>query len=118
MNHKKMYEPSENMFADFYNFVKPYVRFVLNVSGMYVFWICAHLISANLYVYYCAQPSLYGAIMSPIMASSPHCKGLRWAINNGANAIDVMWLTLGTWICSKIVIFASGTRENDIDNGV
>jgi len=113
-----MSEPVENIFTDSYNFAKPYVRFVLNVSGIYIMWIFVHLISANLYVFYCAQPSLYGAIMSPIMASAPHCKGLRWAINNGANAIDVMWLTFATWICSKIVLFASGARENGIDNGV
>jgi hypothetical protein len=92
-----------------FNKAKPLVMSVISVAGIYILWILLHFVSAHLYIYYCAHMSLMGAVMSPISVSAPHCRALRWAINTGANSIDAMWVVLGTWLCSKLVILGAST---------
>ena len=82
----------------------PCFYFVYNVSSIYLFWIVTHYGASHLYTHVCVPQSTYGFLLSPVLASSPHCKAIRWAINNGGNTIDSMWLVIGTWICSKILI--------------
>jgi hypothetical protein len=81
-----------------------------NLSGLYILWIILQFISAHLYVHYFANMSVYGFIMSPILVAAPHCKALRWGIYIGAQTIENMWIVLGTWICSKIMIITTSKK--------
>ena len=90
--------------------IKLCIVYINNLSGLYILWIILHFISAHLYVHYCANMSVYGVIMSPILVAAPHCKALRWAIYIGAQTIENMWIVLGTWICSKIMIITTSKK--------
>lgn len=76
----------------------------LQVSALYLFWVVVHYFAAHLYVEYCTPDSVVGLIISPLLSPAPHCKMLRWAIATGGNTIDMMWVVVGTWVASKIII--------------
>jgi hypothetical protein len=97
-------EVGENKFKVAFNLAKPYLLAVNSVAGLYILWIVLHFVSANLYVYYCANMSLFGFLMSPLLVSAPHCRAIRWVLNSGAQSIDGMWIVLGTWVCSKLAL--------------
>ena len=80
------------------------IKFIIKLSGIYLLWIFLHFIASHLYTTFCVPNSLYGLMMSPFMTPTPHCQGLRWVVYNGANVINNMWVILGTWICSNILI--------------
>ena len=80
------------------------VKFVFKISGIYLLWICLHYIASHLYITFCVPSTIFGFIMSPFMTATPHCLGLRWIVYNAANMINNMWLVLGAWICSTILI--------------
>ena len=80
------------------------VKFIFKISGVYLLWIFLHYFSAHLYVKFCTPKTIWGYLISPFLASSPHCNGLRWIINNGSNIINNMWLLLGTWLGSYFLI--------------
>ena len=63
----------------------------------------SRFVSANLYAYYCTNLSFYGFFSSAFMVATPHCIGLNWMTNWTHNTIRNMWLTLGTWIVTKII---------------
>jgi len=94
----------ENKLKTAFRIVKPYLVAVNSVAGLYILWMVLHFVSANLYVYYCAYMSLFGFFMSPVLASAPHCRAIRWILNSGAQSIDAMWIVLGTWVCSKLAL--------------
>lgn len=98
----------ENKVIAAFNVVKPYLQIVNSVAGVYILWVFLHFVSANLYVYYCAHASFFGALMSPLLAAAPHCRALRWVLNASAHSIDTMWLILGSWVCSKLVLVGGG----------
>lgn len=75
-----------------------------SISKLYLFWIIVHIISTNLYCYFCAHLSIYGLFISPFVTVAPHCKALGWLMANSATAISNMWLTVGVWLISKIPI--------------
>ena len=75
-----------------------------SISKLYLFWIIVHIISTNLYCYFCAHLSIYGLFVSPFVTVAPHCKALGWLMTNSATAISNMWLTFGVWLVSKIPI--------------
>jgi len=77
-------------------------RIVIEVCGIYVFWMVVHFLSANLYAQYCTHFSTTGAFMSLLQVSSPHCIAFRWGISTGGNVITQMWCILGVWISGKI----------------
>jgi hypothetical protein len=79
-------------------------RFVISISGIYLLWICLHYVSSHLYVKLCVPNTLWGFIMSPFMTATPHCVGLRWIVYNAAQMINNMWVFLGTWICSTLLV--------------
>ena len=81
----------------------PYIKQVFAVSSIYLFWIALHFVTAQLYVQFCAYPSLYGFLLSPFLISSPHCAAMRWIFTKGGTLIDGMWIILGTWLCSKVL---------------
>jgi hypothetical protein len=86
------------------NFTYKTTRFILNVSGIYLLWICLHYTASHLYIHFCVPNTLIGFMMSPFMTATPHCLGLRWVVYNAASMINNMWIILGTWICSTILI--------------
>ena len=81
----------------------PYAKYIYRVSGIYIFWILLHYITAHMYVKYCATPSWYGLLISPFLISSPHCIAMRWVFSKGGTVIEGMWILVGTWLCSKII---------------
>jgi len=99
----------ENMLMTAFKVAKPYLLVVNSVAGLYILWMVLHFVSANLYVYYCAHTSLFGFLMSPVLASAPHCRAIRWVLNSGAQSIDAMWIVLGTWVCSKLALIGGTT---------
>ena len=77
----------------------------VQLTLVYLAWIVAHYAAAHLYTNICVPTTLWGFIMSPISVASPHCQGLSWFIYNSGLTICNMWLLLGAWIVSKLVIF-------------
>jgi hypothetical protein len=97
---------SSNIFDNvqgFVHYVSPYINHAYEIGGIYLFWIFTHYLSSRLYVHYCTPGDLQGFIMSPFLASAPHCRATRWAIQNGADTIDQMWVVIATWFCAKLV---------------
>lgn len=92
--------------------LKPYIISCYNASGLYLFWIFLHYLSANMYTYYCVPTSFQGFIMSPFLVSAPHCRAIRWVVHNGGNTIDSMWTMLATWLCS-LLITNIGNHHNE-----
>ena len=88
----------------FFNFIFKTLKFIIKISGVYLLWISLHYVSSHLYIKFCVPNNLLGFLISPFMTSTPHCQGLRWIVYNAANMINNMWLVLGTWICSTILI--------------
>ena len=72
------------------------------IVGFYIAWIAAHYAAAHAYVKYCTPNTLRGFIMSPFIASTPHCEGLRWVISTGGSNIATMWTLAGVWVTSTI----------------
>ena len=63
-----------------------------------------HYIAAHVYTEICVPKTLYGFVISPFIVCTPHCRGLRWVIVNSTTVIENMWILLGTWITSNILI--------------
>lgn len=68
----------------------------------YAFCISAHYICAHLYATWCTPYTIYGFILSSFLVASPHCTGLRWAIFNGANQINIMWAFVGGYLVKHV----------------
>ena len=79
------------------------MKISISIYGIYIVWIFLHYVSSHLYTNYCVPNTIYGIIISPILTTTPHCQGLRWIIYNGGNQINNMWITLGSWLCLKIL---------------
>jgi hypothetical protein len=94
------------------NFMYKSFKFIIKVSGIYIVWIFLHYIASHLYIKFCVPTTFAGFIMSPFMAATPHCQGLRWVVYNAANMINNMWVILGTWICSTILLVNHETSSD------
>ena len=103
-NRKIIFDKSFKMFAYCCDFIYTSILFIFRVSGVYLLWILLHYVASHLYVKFCVPKTIIGFIMSPFMTATPHCQGLRWIVFNAANMINNMWIILGTWICSTILI--------------
>jgi len=79
-------------------------KICIRVSGVYLLWIALHYIASHLYIKLCVPNNWYGFIISPFLTATPHCKGLRWIVYNGADMINNMWLIIGSWICSNLFL--------------
>lgn len=73
----------------------------------YMAWVSAHYISTHIYTYFCTNNTFYGFLTSPFVAAAPHCVALRWVIYEGGNTITSMWLSLGTYLGAKLLIYNS-----------
>ena len=85
-----------------YSKLKKAVSCIWNVSSIYIAWILLHHLAANLYALYCTPMTLFGIFASPFIIASPHCVGLRWCINRGADTIVAMWVILGSWAATSL----------------
>jgi len=106
---KTSYEYMNSFFTITFNFF----QFIIKISGIYLLWILLHFSASHLYVKFCVPNTIVGFVMSPFMTATPHCQGLRWLVYNAANMINNMWIILGAWICSTILIVNS---NNAVDN--
>ena len=79
-------------------------RHIYNLCGIYVLWILLHFASVKLYSRYCVPSSFIGLLLTPFLVPTPHCKALRWTMHQGGSTIDSMWIVMGTWLASKIVV--------------
>ena len=93
-----------NIFMYCYRLTINTIRFILKISGVYLLWIFLHYFASHLYVKVCVPSTIIGFFISPFMTATPHCQGLRWIVYNAANIINNMWIILGAWICSTILI--------------
>jgi hypothetical protein len=111
IENQDIYNEKENIISDkkyenfiyFYNYIIYLLKFLINISGIYIVWIFLHYFASHLYIKLCVPNSIIGFILSPFMTSTPQCQGLRWLIYNGANIINNMWTILGTWIAANIL---------------
>ncbi len=78
-------------------------KFIFNVTGVYLLWICLHYFASHLYVKLCVPNTVIGFLMSPFMTATPHCQGLRWVVYNAAHMINNMWIICGSFICSTVL---------------
>jgi hypothetical protein len=85
---------------------------LLKVSKIYLLWILLHYMASQLYIQFCVPRTFFGFFMSPLMTATPHCQSLRWVVYNAANVINNMWVILGTWICSNILIINRDNQAN------
>jgi len=88
-----------------------FVKFMIKISGVYLFWIGLHYGASHLYIHFCVPSNFFGFLISPFMTASPHCQGLRWIIYTGANTINNMWVILGTWLCSYLLSLRTNTDD-------
>jgi hypothetical protein len=112
-NSKRFFENTHYYFIMSINFTFKTIRFIIKVSGIYLLWIVLHYIASHLYVKLCVPNTVIGFIISPFMVATPHCQGLRWIVYNAANIINNMWILMGSWICSILLII---NNNNTPDN--
>ena len=94
----------KNNYSVFISVAYYYVIIFFNASSIYLMWIFLHFFASQLYIKFCVPYTFWGLITSPFLTASPHCQGLRWVVYNGANIINNMWVFIGSWICSYILI--------------
>jgi hypothetical protein len=116
INYKPFFDSfMENSYYFIYNsgrYIYIAIKFIIQISGIYVIWIVLHFVAAHLYTTLCVPNNIVGLFMSPFLTATPHCQGLRWIIYNAANVINNMWLVLGAWICSTLLVTS---RDNYTD---
>ena len=74
-----------------------------SILGYYIMWILLHYVATHLYPMYCVPLTVMGFILSPFMASAPHCIAIRWLITEGSNVIVTMWVVLGTYAVQRML---------------
>jgi hypothetical protein len=75
----------------------------LPLVGIYVTIVILHYYSAHAYAWYCTPAGWYGFFVSPFIVTTPHCRALRWSIQQFSTNIESMWTILGTWIVTNVV---------------
>lgn len=87
-----------------------FIKIFINISGIYIVWILLHYVASHLYVKMCVPSTVVGFLLSPFMTATPHCQGLRWIVYNAANIINNMWIILGAWIMSNVLVVIRDTN--------
>jgi hypothetical protein len=86
------------------NTIKKIIKFIITTTGVFFFWIIMHYIASHAYIYFCVPESLTGFLISPFLVPTPHCSLLRWAIQQGGENINLMWIVLSAWIVKALTI--------------
>lgn len=92
------------IFIDIGNTISKVINIAISLYGIYFVWTMLHFFASHLYIKFCVPFSFIGFVLSPFMTATPHCQGLRWLIVNGANMINNMWVIIGSWVCSVLLI--------------
>jgi len=90
-------------FSIFNNLFRNLFQEFWTLGGIYIIWIFIHYISAHCYVYWCTPASIGGVISTPFLVMMPHCQAMRWCIVSGADAINTMWIVIGSWGVAKLI---------------
>lgn len=80
-------------------------------AKLYLLWIAVHHAAANAYVYFCAPTDVGGMVKSVFVVPAPHCRGLRWAVDTGAEVIEGMWGMLAVWLAANVLITPRNAQE-------
>lgn len=97
--YKDLYENMGNLGSVFYISI----RHLLKISYIYMFWLFLHSLTANLYSYYCAYPSISGIFYSMLFAPSPHCRILFFLTDIGSQMIQSFWISVSIWLVTEIM---------------
>lgn len=68
-----------------------------------MFWLFLHSLTANLYSYYCAYPSISGMFYSMLFVPSPHCRILFFLTDIGSQMIQSFWISVSIWLVTEIM---------------
>jgi hypothetical protein len=79
------------------------LNYLTSPVGIFILWITLHFIAPHLYVYFCTPATAIGFLISPLIATAPHCMAFRWIIYNGGTMITTMWMVIGGWFIRKLV---------------
>ncbi len=80
---------------------KQMARFIWSVGKIYIVWVLIYYFASNYYSYFCAPNTLLGIFAAPFLVPLPHCVGLRWCIQHGAEVITAMWVIFGSWLITQ-----------------
>jgi len=78
---------------------------LIRMVVIYLLYIVAHYVSANLYQRYCTPVSWFGFLASPFATALPQCQALRWIVFNTGNNITAMWMMLGAWLINIFLTY-------------
>jgi|DEB19_MinimDraft_2_1074335.scaffolds.fasta_scaffold06015_2 hypothetical protein len=80
------------------------MELAIRACAVFGTWALVHYVTPRLYIYWCVPATIVGFLMSPFAAAMPHCIALRWALVTSADTIKTMFVLLGTWVVSHLVI--------------
>jgi len=91
-------------------YIVPRLRFLVasawGLAGTYLIWVGLHYASAWAYSAWCTPLGIVGFVTSPFLVASPHCSALRWCIARGSETITGMWVVIGSWLTTRLVVRA------------
>jgi hypothetical protein len=65
-------------------------------------WVIIHYGATHIYSHYCTNWSILGFLTSPLIVSTPLCRGLEWVIHTGSDMMTNMWIIFGTWLSLEL----------------
>ena len=89
---------------------------LIRMVVIYLLYIVAHYVSANLYQRYCTPVSWFGFLASPFATALPQCQALRWIVFNTGNNITAMWMMLGAWLINIFLTYGPFYDQADQAN--
>ena len=105
-----------NACVTLYSIFEQVLRNIPSVIFVYFGVTLVHFISSNIYPSLCCSFTVWGFIMTPFMAVTPHCEGLRWLIHYTGEQIRNAWIWLGGYliwyVTSYITPFITTFRTN------
>jgi len=89
--------PKQNYFA------RPKILAPTTFALTYFMWVFMSYFSTHLYAYFCADWSLLGFILHPLMVVSPQCSALRWFVFHGPNVISQSFALISSVAVAMLV---------------
>ena len=89
---------------------------LIRMVVIYLLYIVAQYVSANLYQRYCTPVSWFGFLASPFATALPQCQALRWIVFNTGNNITAMWMMLGAWLINIFLTYGPFYDQADQAN--
>jgi hypothetical protein len=71
--------------------------------GIYVTIVILHYSAAHAYAWHCTRQDGTDFLF-PRLLSRPHCRALRWSVQQFAADIESMWTNLGKWMVTNVVV--------------